>query len=736
MVTFRVQWFSTLQYGTKCSDRFITMKGPEKTLEERRSSLDAEIDSLTSILADLESSSPYKPRPAQSERVSSLLSPQSATLPAAASPGAPVTGYKRMVIPTQPPLTATKKSTPKPQASSSSASPGPKLQQLQQPHQPAAPPQPVPASYATASTPSQPTFNVQVRSAQPGPQHPAPGGPQHYTPQPQPSRTAPGQVQYMPAQPKGPDFAYGPPQPGFSPMGHGGYQDPLYPGPGQQTAWRPDPAPSTQAYQPPAPRKTYINDPPPSLAPLYGAEPMGPPKVRVLLRFPPPPPPPPPPLSPTPSRLLACFDLFMKHSRTQSHSEDELERLTKKMLFDMEHPPTEEYFGRCAMCEENVMGEGTGCTAMDQVFHVDCFVCRTCNSKLRGKPFYAVEKKAYCEHCYIGCPLSPIKSESMVLNRKRVECTLRVGDEILPQVEVFKYLGVLFTSEGRMEREIDRRIGAASAVMRTLHGSVVVKRELSRKAKLSIYQSIYVPALTYGHELWVMTERTRSRVQAAEMSFLRRVAGLSLRDRVRSSVIREELGVDPLLLRVERSQMRWLGHLVRMPPGRLPGEVFRACPTGRRPWGRPRTRWRDYNTLETCTICSKPIMERILRATGKAYHPLCFTCVVCHRSLDGVPFTVDAANHIHCIEDFHKKFAPRCCVCSEAIMPAPGQEETVRIVALDRDFHVQCYRCEDCGGLLSEGENQGCYPLDGHVLCKTCNTNRIQALTARATTDL
>uniref|UniRef100_A0A8C9TAR6 USP6 N-terminal-like protein n=1 Tax=Scleropages formosus TaxID=113540 RepID=A0A8C9TAR6_SCLFO len=31
-----------------------------------------------------------------------------------------------------------------------------------------------------------------------------------------------------------------------------------------------------------------------------------------------------------------------------------------------------------------------------------------------------------------------------------------------------------------------------------------------------------------------------------------------------------------------------------MPPGRLPGEVFRACPTGRRPRGRPRTRWRDY----------------------------------------------------------------------------------------------------------------------------------------------
>ncbi|XP_061618152.1 uncharacterized protein LOC133471975 [Phyllopteryx taeniolatus] len=182
----------------------------------------------------------------------------------------------------------------------------------------------------------------------------------------------------------------------------------------------------------------------------------------------------------------------------------------------------------------------------------------------------------------------------MVLSRKRVACHLQVGDEILPQVEEFKYLGVLFTSEGRMEWEIDRRIGAASAVMRTLYRSVVVKKELSRKAKLSIYRSIFVPTLTYGHELWVVTERTRCRIQAAEMSFLRRVSGLSLRDRVRSSVIREDLRVEPLLLRIERSQMRWLGHLIRMPPGRLPGEVFRTCPTGRRPRGRPRSRWRDY----------------------------------------------------------------------------------------------------------------------------------------------
>ncbi|KAK3569880.1 hypothetical protein QTP86_006752 [Hemibagrus guttatus] len=112
---------------------------------------------------------------------------------------------------------------------------------------------------------------------------------------------------------------------------------------------------------------------------------------------------------------------------------------------------------------------------------------------------------AECEAA--GMKVSTSKSEAMVLDRKKVACTLQVGGEVLPQVEEFKYLGVLFTSEGRMDREIGRRIGAAAAVMRSMYRSVVVKKELSRKAKLSIYQSIYAPTLTYGHELWVMTER-------------------------------------------------------------------------------------------------------------------------------------------------------------------------------------------------------------------------------------
>ena len=67
---------------------------------------------------------------------------------------------------------------------------------------------------------------------------------------------------------------------------------------------------------------------------------------------------------------------------------------------------------------------------------------------------------AKCEAA--GMKISTSKSEAMVLDQKKVACSLRVGGEILPQVEEFKYLGILFTSEGRMEHEIDRRIGTVA----------------------------------------------------------------------------------------------------------------------------------------------------------------------------------------------------------------------------------------------------------------------------------
>lgn len=84
-----------------------------------------------------------------------------------------------------------------------------------------------------------------------------------------------------------------------------------------------------------------------------------------------------------------------------------------------------------------------------------------------------------------------------------------VRGPLLRTVLEFKYFGFLFTTEGRMEREIERRISAVAIVMRSLYQSIVAKKEVSKKAKISNYGSINVPTLTYGQEIWVIVEKNK-----------------------------------------------------------------------------------------------------------------------------------------------------------------------------------------------------------------------------------
>ena len=70
---------------------------------------------------------------------------------------------------------------------------------------------------------------------------------------------------------------------------------------------------------------------------------------------------------------------------------------------------------------------------------------------------------------------------------------LQVNGAILKQIDKFKYLGVAITSDARQDEELDTRIGKACAVMRALHYSAVMKRELSKKAKLLIFKTVLSP---------------------------------------------------------------------------------------------------------------------------------------------------------------------------------------------------------------------------------------------------
>ena len=99
-----------------------------------------------------------------------------------------------------------------------------------------------------------------------------------------------------------------------------------------------------------------------------------------------------------------------------------------------------------------------------------------------------------------GMKISTKMIEVLCLSRRPRQCIPLVSGNTLQQVETFKCLGMVFTSDGSRNKEIDTRIGRANAVLRELYFSVVTKRELSKTTKLSVFKSVFVPILTCGHE--------------------------------------------------------------------------------------------------------------------------------------------------------------------------------------------------------------------------------------------
>ena len=85
-----------------------------------------------------------------------------------------------------------------------------------------------------------------------------------------------------------------------------------------------------------------------------------------------------------------------------------------------------------------------------------------------------------------------------------------------------------------------------------------------------------------------MTEIMRFRVQATEIAFLRKVRGLSLLDKVKSTDICQSLNNEPLLLRIEQLLLRWYGHVTQMSHERIAKQLINAFPSVKGLEGNPK----------------------------------------------------------------------------------------------------------------------------------------------------
>ena len=164
---------------------------------------------------------------------------------------------------------------------------------------------------------------------------------------------------------------------------------------------------------------------------------------------------------------------------------------------------------------------------------------------------------------------------------------LKVGEEIIEQVDAMKYLGVIISSDGSMDKEVEARIGNATQVIGGMNEMVLRRKELSRSTKLKVVNTTVMPTLTYSCETWSLSKRQQSKVQATQMNVLRRIEGVRRLDRVRNVDVREKQRQEGVLDMVKSRQEKRKIRMDEMNLERTTKKIFVGEMEEKRPRGRP-----------------------------------------------------------------------------------------------------------------------------------------------------
>jgi len=167
-----------------------------------------------------------------------------------------------------------------------------------------------------------------------------------------------------------------------------------------------------------------------------------------------------------------------------------------------------------------------------------------------------------------GMKISTSKTEVQRISRHPKDLAISIDGAELNQVEQFTYLGGVISEDARCELDVKRRINLATAVasaLKTVWGS----KDLSTKTKLNVYEVLVTSVLLYNSETWTLKRADEDRLRVFEMSVLRRICGITLKDRWKNDDIKSRLGVKvDVVEKIRRRRLSYFGHVTRMSPER------------------------------------------------------------------------------------------------------------------------------------------------------------------------
>ncbi|KAJ3606248.1 hypothetical protein NHX12_025768 [Muraenolepis orangiensis] len=208
----------------------------------------------------------------------------------------------------------------------------------------------------------------------------------------------------------------------------------------------------------------------------------------------------------------------------------------------------------------------------------------------------------------MGLTVNTIKTEVVCqwsANIPSTPPTFTAAGEQLSVVPSFRYLGSILSEDNTIDNEVQNRIKQASAAFGRLRRRVFQNKNLHLRTKVCVYQAICITTLLYSCEAWVTYSRHIRALEQFHIRCLQRILGITWRDRVPHSEVLSKTNCRSIEATITQHQLRWLGHVVRMPSNRLPRRVlYGQLHHGRRSAGGQKKRYKDQlkTALKKCKI--------------------------------------------------------------------------------------------------------------------------------------
>ena len=187
-----------------------------------------------------------------------------------------------------------------------------------------------------------------------------------------------------------------------------------------------------------------------------------------------------------------------------------------------------------------------------------------------------------------------IKKTEILAQEAPSQPTISINGQALNNVKTFKYLGSTVSDNLCLDNELNSRIGKAAGLYGKLQKRVWDNKKLRLKTKMRVYSTCVISTLLYGSETWPAYARQEARLNTFHLRCLRRTLAISWRDKVTNQEVLSRAGLSSIQCMLSERRLRWLGHVRRMGPERLPKDLlYGQLATGTRSTGRPYLRFKD-----------------------------------------------------------------------------------------------------------------------------------------------